>query len=316
MKLRLNWCEGQAPVTEEVVEEAAANHGKVIAVLLNQKEQIPITEQVLKMDAYNPSGGVFESLLNRFGDLAPITEDVRMWLLLCLPDKYGDRSLVTKEVEAAAAARNENHGGYQVPANEEVVMAAARNENLGEEVVLAAAENRSSDNKVLGLLFNRLGEDQIPVTEGVVKAAAGNTSIGYRLLNRLFDWFGDQTPISEEVVRAAAANYGNVIVMELLLGRSRPQITEDVIPITMEVIKKQAENDREDRKSKKETWKSRKQCATTPQIAYPANKNARVKGSYKLLHVSRPLFLIYFVTCSVEACQLVPNNADTATKLV
>ncbi|KAL7784607.1 hypothetical protein V8C37DRAFT_413319 [Trichoderma ceciliae] len=84
--------------------------------------------------------------------------------------------------------------------------------------------------------------------------------------------------------------------MELLLGRSGPQIpiTEDVvkavagnsfrgkkIPITMEVIKKLAENDREDRKSKKATWNSRKQCATTPQVAYPTNKNARVKGSYK-----------------------------------
>lgn len=85
---------------------------------------------------------------------------------------------------------------------------------------------------------------------------------------------GPQIPITEDVVKAVAGNsFKGKKVMKTLLSYT------DQIPITMEVIKKLAENDREVRKSKKETWNSRKQCATTPQVAYPTNKNARVNNS-------------------------------------
>ena len=72
---------------------------------------------------------------------------------------------------------------------------------ITEEVVKAAAGNQESGNKVMTLLLDRRGDD-IPITEEVVKAAARSEKVMTLLLDRR----GDDIPITEKVVKAAARN--------------------------------------------------------------------------------------------------------------
>jgi hypothetical protein len=108
--------------------------------------------------------------------------------------------------------------GDQIPMTEEVVKAAAENEQTGEEVmallldripitgVMVSMVAGRFDGKVMALLLDRRG-DQITITKEVVKAAAGNSQSGKEVMALLLDRRGDQVAITEEVVKAAMGNY-------------------------------------------------------------------------------------------------------------
>ncbi|KAL2809268.1 hypothetical protein BJX63DRAFT_366537 [Aspergillus granulosus] len=129
--------------------------------------------------------------------------------------------------------------------SEQVLKAAARNEESGgdvmallldrqgdqikitEDVVLAAARNEGSGKHIMKLLLDQQG-DQIETTEEVITAAAGNERSGKDIIRFLLD----QIEITEDVVMAAARNEGSgKDIMELLLDQQGDQIeiTEDVV---------------------------------------------------------------------------------------
>ncbi|KAL6165452.1 hypothetical protein ACJQWK_08678 [Exserohilum turcicum] len=93
-----------------------------------------------------------------------------------------------KETRSDHELANHQEDNYHVP--EEVLKAAARNEENGAEV--------------LWLLIERLG-DSIQITEEVLKAAAGNTNAGGDVMDLLLNHQED-IQITEEIVEAAASN--------------------------------------------------------------------------------------------------------------
>ncbi|KAJ4176395.1 hypothetical protein NW755_014436, partial [Fusarium falciforme] len=67
-----------------------------------------------------------------------------------------------------------------------------------EEVVKAAAENEESGKEILALLLDKRGTE-IQITEEVVKAAAENEESGKEILALLLDKRGTEIQITEEV---------------------------------------------------------------------------------------------------------------------
>ncbi|KAN0075032.1 Heterokaryon incompatibility protein (HET) domain containing protein [Elaphomyces granulatus] len=276
LPLLLDLKRSKVQITERVVKTAARSE-KLMTLLLDRRDDIPITEKMVKALAEKTSGDnkVLTLLLSRRGDNIPITEEVVKaaagnWnsgneVMTLLLDRRGDSIPITEEVVEAAAG-NWNSGnkvmtllldrrGDKIPITEEVVKEAVGNTGCGnevmtllldrrrdnipitEKVVKAAAGNRSSGNRVMTLLLDRRG-DNIRITEEVVKAAAGNRSSGNRVMTLLPSRRGDDIPITEEVVEAAAGNQNSGKgVMALLLDRRG-----DNIPITEKVVKAAAGN--------------------------------------------------------------------------
>ncbi|KAK6605703.1 ankyrin domain protein [Botrytis cinerea] len=146
---------------------------------------------------------------------------------------YSARVSITKEVIEAAARNNENgeemlellfeERGAEVMITEEVVKAAAGNWRSGKEVMM--------------LLFEERGAEVI-ITEEVVKAAAGNWSSGKEVMMLLFEERGAELMITEEVMKAAVGNWSSgKEIMKLLFEKRGAEVM-----ITEEVVKAAAGN--------------------------------------------------------------------------
>ncbi|RSL80990.1 hypothetical protein CEP52_017293 [Fusarium oligoseptatum] len=85
-----------------------------------------------------------------------------------------------------------------------------------EEVVKAAAGNEESGEKVMALLLDKRGAE-IPITEEVIEAAAGNFRSGKEILALLLDKRGVEIKISEGIVKAAAETGACARVVGLLM---------------------------------------------------------------------------------------------------
>ena len=92
---------------------------------------------------------------------------------------------------------------------------------ITEEVVKAAAGNQEKGEEVMTLLLQERGGD-VKITEEVVKAAAGNLGNGEEVMALLLQERGGDVEITEEVVKAAAGNWGNGDEVMALLLRQRP----------------------------------------------------------------------------------------------
>ncbi|GKZ63032.1 hypothetical protein AnigIFM49718_010763, partial [Aspergillus niger] len=99
-----------------------------------------------------------------------------------------------------------------------------------EEVVKAAAANEEQGDPIMQQLLEHYG-DKLPVSEEVVKAAAANKLQGHPIMQLLLEHRGDKLPVSEEVVKAAAANeeQGDPIMQQLL------EHYGDKLPVSEEV---------------------------------------------------------------------------------
>ena len=105
---------------------------------------------------------------------------------------------------------------------------------VSEEVVKAAAANEEQGHEIMQLLLEHRG-DKLPVSEEVVKAAAVNKELGHVIMQLLLEHCGDKLPVSEEMVKAAAVNeYLRLATMQLLLEHRG-----DKLPVS-EVVAKAA----------------------------------------------------------------------------
>jgi hypothetical protein len=100
---------------------------------------------------------------------------------------------------------------------------------ITDDVVIAAAWNEESGKEMMALLLDQRG-DKVKIIDDVVKAAAGNYRSGKEVIALLLDQRGDKVKITDNVVIAAAGNYSSE-VMALLLDRrgDEVRITDDVV---------------------------------------------------------------------------------------
>jgi hypothetical protein len=141
----------------------------------------------------------------------------------------GDTVRVTKDVVRAAARNSES--GEQVMR----LLLERRGDKVKvtEEVLKAAVANSESEGQVMELLILDRCGDKVKLTEEVLKAAAGNAKIGVQVMELLLDRRGDEVEVTEEVLKAAVANSEiEGQVMELLvLDRCGDgvEVTEEVL---------------------------------------------------------------------------------------
>jgi tetratricopeptide (TPR) repeat protein len=133
-------------IAEEVVVEAARSFGKgPMTLLLDlKKDNVPVTEAVVKAAAGNASSG----------------KEVMALLL----DQRGDEVKITEEVVKAAAA---NHYGRGIMAL--LLRQRGHEVKITEEVLKEAASNESASYRMVQLLYQTVS---INVTVGVIEAAA------------------------------------------------------------------------------------------------------------------------------------------------
>ncbi|KAJ3496114.1 hypothetical protein NLG97_g2896 [Lecanicillium saksenae] len=79
---------------------------------------------------------------------------------------------------------------------------------ITDEVVRAAAGNEENGKEVMTLLLDQRG-DEVRITDEVVKAAAGNEGNGKKVMTILLEQRGYEITITDEVVLAAAGNWEN-----------------------------------------------------------------------------------------------------------
>ncbi|KAK8139971.1 hypothetical protein PG984_000037 [Apiospora sp. TS-2023a] len=91
---------------------------------------------------------------------------------------------------------------------------------ITQDVVVAAAENQESGQEIMALLLEEQG-GQVEITQDVVVAAAGNRGSGGKILALLLKERGDQVEITQDVIVAAAGNRGNGKEIMALLLRER-----------------------------------------------------------------------------------------------
>ena len=111
------------------------------------------------------------------------------------------------------------------------ILVANPSTQVTDEVVKAAAENEEAGEEVMRLLLDRRGDD-IKITDHVVKVAAENVEVGEKVMRLLLDRRGDDIKITDEVVKAAASNSSEK-VMRLLLDRrgGDVKITDEVVQV-------------------------------------------------------------------------------------
>ncbi|KAF1966557.1 ankyrin [Bimuria novae-zelandiae CBS 107.79] len=148
---------------------------------------------------------------------------------------------------------------HRIRITQEMVVAAAGNEDSGkevmallldkrgadvqitQEVVVAAAGNYSSGKEVMALLLDKRGDD-VQIAQEVFVAAAKNSSSGKEVITLLLDKRGADIQITQEVAVAAAGNEGSgkeVMALLLDLRGADVQITQE---ITQEVVVAAAKN--------------------------------------------------------------------------
>lgn len=189
-------------VTEEAVAAIAKGSGSEAMTLLLNRCKIEVTEDVIRAAAKNPIKGkeVMRVLLDRWsGD--EISEDV---------------------VEAVIRTRQ---GGAEML---ELLLSYEKHIRVTEGVLRAAAEDYRFDFKGFKLLLDRSGESEI--TDEVIRVAASNRQNGKEMVELLLDR-SRKTKITEEVMKAAARNSGpRNKTMELLLDRcGETGVTEEVV---------------------------------------------------------------------------------------
>jgi len=189
-------------VTEEAVAAIAKGSGSEAMTLLLNRCKIEVTEDVIRAAAKNPIKGkeVMRVLLDRWsGD--EISEDV---------------------VEAVIRTRQ---GGAEML---ELLLSYEKHIRVTEGVLRAAAEDYRFGFKSFKLLLDRSGESEI--TDEVIRVAASNHQNGKEMVELLLDR-SRKTKITEEVMKAAARNSGpRNKTMELLLDRcGETGVTEEVV---------------------------------------------------------------------------------------
>ncbi|KAK8904787.1 hypothetical protein QC760_007126 [Botrytis cinerea] len=146
---------------------------------------------------------------------------------------YSARVSITKEVIEAAARNNES--------GEEMLELLFEERGaevmITEEVMKAAAGNWSSGKEVMMLLFEERGAE-VMITEEVMKAAVGNWSSGKEIMKLLFEKRGTEVMITEEMMKAAVGNGGSGKEMMMLFLKERGA----EVVITKEVVKAAAKN--------------------------------------------------------------------------
>ncbi|RAL02265.1 HET domain-containing protein [Aspergillus ibericus CBS 121593] len=126
----------------------------------------------------------------------------------------------------------------RLPVPEEVVKAAAANEEHGHQIIPLFLEHRGDKLPIMQLLLEYHG-DKLPISKEVVKAAAANEEHGYQIMQLLLVHRGDKLPVFEEVVKAAAVNKNHRYeIMHLLL-----EYHGDKLPISEEMVKAAAANE-------------------------------------------------------------------------
>ncbi|KAH1809920.1 hypothetical protein KXX35_007109, partial [Aspergillus fumigatus] len=91
---------------------------------------------------------------------------------------------------------------------------------ITEEVVKAAAGNEEGGERVMALLLEKRG-GEVMISKEVVRAAAGNEWSGEKVLALLVEERGDEVMITEEVLKAAAGNEGSGEKVLALLEKSQ-----------------------------------------------------------------------------------------------
>ncbi|RYO19167.1 hypothetical protein AA0111_g10544 [Alternaria arborescens] len=115
--------------------------------------------------------------------------------------------------------------GLEVPLPEDVVKAAAANEENGQEIMSCLLQQRGHE---------------ILVTEEVIKAALGNKKNGLEIMKFLFQERRDEIEITGGIIKAAAANEENGLEIMKLLNRDRAYLWT----IEEEVLEAAANNEK------------------------------------------------------------------------
>ncbi|KAK4087020.1 hypothetical protein Purlil1_8539 [Purpureocillium lilacinum] len=98
-----------------------------------------------------------------------------------------------------------------------------------EEIVKAAAGNEESGEKVMAVLLDKC-EAKIQITEGVAEAAARNSESGKEILALLLDKCGPEIQMTEGFVKTVIRNFDQTIFLQLFDKRGAEiQITEGVV---------------------------------------------------------------------------------------
>ncbi|VUC25174.1 unnamed protein product [Clonostachys rosea] len=216
------------PVSQEILLEAARNEGcgdKLIALFLKHfGEQVEITEELVNNAAAN-NAVAFSLLLQEWGPSAQISNrclqlaaEYNWQSLALLLEKYADAVVISQDT-VKAAARNpgslkllDQKRGTEFQITDEIVEIAAisHSESLDYLLKNRASEAKLNENivikavrhnvRVLEFLLDEYGHD-IEITEEIVKAAA---QYSLDALEVLFDKRGDDIMVNEDILLAVA----------------------------------------------------------------------------------------------------------------
>ncbi|KAM0129068.1 hypothetical protein ACHAP3_008021 [Botrytis cinerea] len=201
----------------------------------NNFEQLKCLSSAKGQAIWLPSNTRYSS---RYGEIP-----VSIWTLAIIINKEWFARLLTNTIPSRITEELGDH--YILPAAESSInvfrellngLYSAR-VSITKEVIEAAARNNESGEEMLELLFEERGAE-VMITEEVVKAAAGNWRSGKEIMRFLFEERGAEVMITEKVMKAVAGNGGSgKEVMKLLLEKRGAEVV-----ITKEVVKAAAGN--------------------------------------------------------------------------
>lgn len=152
-----------------------------------------------------------------FLDFVRVAREINANVTECIVEICnGLADLVITEDVVRAAAENENNG-------QQVMKALLENRGdevrITESIVSAASGNWESGPEVIELLLKQRG-DEVQITEGVVEAAFENKYSGRQVLKVILENFGKEARMTENVFKAAKRNgERGQQVMEMMLGK-------------------------------------------------------------------------------------------------
>ncbi|KAM0127106.1 hypothetical protein ACHAO1_009690, partial [Botrytis cinerea] len=201
----------------------------------NNLEQLKCLSSAKGQAIWLPSNTRYSS---RYGEIP-----VSIWTLAIIINKEWFARLLTNTIPSRITEELGDH--YILPAAESSInvfrellngLYSAR-VSITKEVIEAAARNNESGEEMLELLFEERGAE-VMITEEVMKAAVGNWSSGKEIMKLLFEKRGAEVMITEEVMKAAVGNGGSgKEVMMLFLEERGAEVV-----ITKEVVKAAAKN--------------------------------------------------------------------------
>ncbi|KAL7812129.1 hypothetical protein V8C44DRAFT_329801 [Trichoderma aethiopicum] len=196
-------------------------------------------------------GPITAELLGYFDSREPHAHDIMLLL-----DRSPTNILITEEgacriasnFNAAVMARLLSRHGGDVNVTQNVLDAAAANEQAGRDVTaillnqqqaqvkvtegtLKAAAANPNGRGVIELLLDRRG-DEVQITGEFLKTAASSQN-GHDKFKLLLDRRGDEVLITEELLKAAASGWNGEDIFKLLLDRrgDEVRITEEVLKV-------------------------------------------------------------------------------------